>query len=48
MAAFAATINILWSPVRVSKDRETRAQPKVRNGSRGALATGYQAYDFHH
>ena len=33
MAAFAATISILWSPVCVSTDRQTGAQPKVRNGS---------------
>src|SRR5260370_534673 len=34
MAAFAATISILWSPVCVSTDRETGAPPQVRNGLR--------------
>ena len=40
MAAFAATISILWSPVCVSTDRQTGAQPKVRNGSCVTSITG--------
>jgi hypothetical protein len=48
MAASAATISILWSPVCVGADRETRAKPKVRNGSRGAVRTGYQADNLYH